>query len=66
MKHNCVIGLSHGYEGDELKTISSIMDDKNCLDLLDSRKSWLLHFNFCPWCGAEIDWEALRKQAMER
>lgn len=33
--------------------------------ILDKRNGRMNHFEFCPLCGAKIDWAALRKQAKE-
>lgn len=34
----------------------------NIKDYLDKRKNTnLLHFDYCPFCGKEIDWKEFRK-----
>lgn len=68
-KHNeCIIGIWFDYDDADLVTLSDIKEKLKwtsnvyrLADYLDKRKSTnLLHFNFCPVCGKEIDYKLLR------
>ena len=36
-------------------------DDYKPIDFLDGRKTNMTMFNFCPDCGAKIDWKTIKK-----
>ena len=44
----------------------SVCNKYSLTDYCDRRKNTdLTHFNFCPMCGKEIDWKAIKKGARE-
>ena len=71
MKHDCCIGLYHEVDNSFLITLDGLkreIEDTIYLNYLleeyaDRRKNTnLTRFSYCPYCGKQIDWAAMRKE----
>lgn len=76
MMHECIVGMLYNYEATDIVTLSELKEhiQRNkrlpsyfhkkpyeLADYCDKRKSTdLSRFEFCPLCGKEIDWKALK------
>ena len=72
----CVIGIVYDYEDTRLVTLNQLKARINFYrengvgftlsDYCDKRKSTdMTQFNYCPFCGKEIDWKAIKKEGAE-
>ena len=60
MKCEHIYGIMYEHELTDLVKLEDLKDCEN------REKQWidreLKRFNFCPFCGEKIDWEALKNQ----